>query len=157
MQTTNSESKYTDVVVRKMKLTDLNEVTAIERAIFSMPWTYDSFASALEVEGSNYLVVESPEGKVVGYCGYYSSFDEAEITNVAVSPDARRKGYGSCMLEELLKQARTDRIARVILEVRFFNESAISLYKKMGFKEIGIRKGFYEKPREDAVIMLLEL
>jgi len=139
-----------------MKAGDLDTVVRIEAGIFSMPWSKDNFASALEVGGSNYLVAEL-SGVVVGYCGYYSFLEEAEITNVAMLQEYRGNGYAKKMLQELLRRARANYITKVVLEVRYSNESAIALYEKLGFQKIGVRKDFYEQPREDAIIMMLEM
>lgn len=145
------------VFIRPMTEEDLERVTAIEGETFSVPWTRDGFASALKMGGSRYLVAECGEEGIVGYCGYYSFMDEAEITNVAIAAPYRGQGYAKTMLQELLLQAKKDLIEKVVLEVRFSNAGAIGLYENMGFKKLGVRKDFYEKPREDAIIMMLDL
>ena len=147
----------TQIEIRSMKTTDLDAVTSIEEKVFSMPWTKEGFASALAMPGANYLVAVEPDGNIVGYCGYYSCMEEAEVTNVAVEPSYRGQGYATTMLKELLVQAKSNRIEKIVLEVRFSNHNAIALYEKLGFVKLGLRKGFYEKPKEDAIIMLLEI
>ncbi|MEG1945733.1 MAG: ribosomal protein S18-alanine N-acetyltransferase [Lachnospiraceae bacterium] len=97
------------------------------------------------------------EGQIEGYCGMYCSLEEGEITNVAVNPMMQRQGIGRKVVEDVLQQASKRGITQVVLEVRVSNHPAITLYEKLGFQEIGIRKGFYEKPKEDAAIMSLEL
>ena len=140
-----------------MTIEDLGAVTEIEEAVFSVPWTKEGFASALAMSGANYLVSVDASENIVGYCGYYSFFEEAEITNVAVAPVFRKQGYATAMLQELLRQAKSNFIEKVVLEVRFSNHNAIALYEKLGFQKLGLRKDFYEKPKEDAIIMLLEI
>ncbi len=143
--------------IRPMTAEDLGIVSSIEETVFSMPWTEDGFVSAIKMPGSNYLVAEDENGNIVGYCGYYSCMDEAEITNVAIAPAFRKKGYATIMLKELLRLAKENGIEKVVLEVRFSNHNAIGLYEKLGFQTLGIRKDFYEKPKEDAIIMLLTI
>ena len=86
----------------------------------------------------------------------YCSFGEGEITNVAVSPDVQNQGIGKKIISGLLEIASEKNINRIVLEVRVSNDYAIKLYKDFGFQKVGIRKGFYERPREDAAIMVLE-
>ena len=146
-----------DLCIKQMTTEDLDAVSSVEKAVFSMPWTKDGFAAALDMAGSNYLVAIDDENNLVGYCGYYSVLDEAEITNVAIAPPYRKKGYAKAMLLKLLEQAKQNGIKTVVLEVRFSNADAIGLYEKLGFCKLGIRKNFYELPKEDAIIMLQEI
>ena len=85
--------------------------------------------------------------------GLYVSFDEASVTNVAVSPMFRKKGYGEALVVAAKEAVKAEGAENIFLEVRVSNEPAISLYKKLGFEELGIRKKFYEHPVEDAIIM----
>ena len=146
-----------ELCIRPMTTEDLDAVSSIEKEVFSVPWTKDGFASALSIPGSNYLVVIDGDRNLVGYCGYYSVLDEAEITNVAIAPCYRKKGYAKLMLIELIEQAKSNGIRTVVLEVRFSNTDAIGLYERLGFQKLGVRKNFYEQPKEDAIIMLLEI
>ena len=95
--------------------------------------------------------------KVVGYIGMYISFDEASITNVAVLPDSRKMGIGEQLVTNAKKEAKDIAVETIFLEVRVSNLPAISLYKKLGFQELGIRKNFYDHPLEDAYIMSCKL
>ena len=83
----------------------------------------------------------------------YISFEEGEITNVAVSSKYRKHGIGNHLVTAMQRVAKEKNLERMILEVRATNEPALSLYKRKGFTELGIRKNFYEKPTEDAIIM----
>ena len=83
--------------------------------------------------------------------------DEAEICNVAVRADARKRGVGKALLNRLIEYGKSDKRTRFLLDVRVGNEAAISLYKKLGFKEDGIRPNFYDKPKEDALLMSLTI
>jgi ribosomal-protein-alanine N-acetyltransferase len=144
-----------DIEITAMMPQDLAEVAALERSIFSMPWSENGFLSSLQSKDTLYLVVRET-GKLIGYCGFLQSFDEADITNVAVSPDYRGRGVGFAMLSELMTRGRARGIARYTLEVRAGNASAIYLYEKLGFHSVGIRKNFYDNPQEDAQIMWTE-
>lgn len=138
--------------IREMQLSDLEEVAALEKEIFSMPWSLNGFQDALKQDAAYYLVVRE-EGVLAGYCGLLQSFNEADITNVAVSLDFRNRGIAQAMLEHLMEQGRTRGILNYTLEVRAGNEPALHVYEKLGFERAGIRPRFYEKPCEDAVIM----
>ena len=83
--------------------------------------------------------------------------DEAEICNVAVRADARKRGVGKALLNRLIEYGKSDKRTKFLLDVRVGNEAAISLYKKLGFKEDGIRPNFYDKPKEDALLMSLTI
>ena len=119
---------------------DIKQVAAIEKEIFSLPWSEKSFLDSLKNENTVYIVAEIKD-EIVAYCGAYISFEEADISNVAVKKNFRRKNVAENMLNKLT------------LEVREPNVPAISLYEKLGFEEAGIRKNFYEKPVENALIM----
>ena len=83
--------------------------------------------------------------------------DEAEICNVAVRADARKRGVGKALLNRLIEYGKSDKRTKFLLDVRVGNEAAISLYKKLGFKEDGIRPNFYDEPKEDALLMSLTI
>lgn len=143
-----------DIVIEKMQTKDLPEVAEIEARVFSVPWSEQGFADALKQD--TIFVTAKQDGQVVGYCGMYCSFEEGEITNVAVLPEAQNHGIGKKIISALLRASQKKNISRIVLEVRVSNTPAIRLYEGFGFQKAGIRKGFYEKPREDAAIMILE-
>jgi ribosomal-protein-alanine N-acetyltransferase len=130
----------------------VDEVYEIERETFSDPWSKASFLSSI-AEPSNHYLVAIVDGSIVGYCGYWGIAGEGYIYNVAVKPSHLRQGIGLKMLEQLIMQAVSRGITSLTLEVRQSNESAINLYKRLGFTEAGTRKDFYTKPLEDAIIM----
>lgn len=143
-----------EVQISEMRLKDIPEVAVMERQCFSEPWSENGFRSALEQGCSVYLVAREPaSGQIAGYCGLLRSFEEAEILNVAVRGKLRGQGIGGTMLSHLMEQGRQRGIRRFTLEVRRSNAAAIHLYEKLGFVSAGIRKNFYRKPEEDAVIM----
>ena len=139
---------------RKMKIQDISAVVQIENQLFSQPWSKQAFLESMEED--TLFVVAADQHEIVGYCGMYCSFEEGEITNVAVKPGNQNRGIDGRMLQYLLAQARQRNISRIILEVRVSNKNAIHLYKKLGFQNCGIRKNLYEMPKEDGMIMLLE-
>lgn len=141
-----------EMEISEMQPQDVREVALLEKEIFTMPWSENGFLTSLQSEDTLYLVVRRKH-ELIGYCGFLQSFDEADITNVAVSPAYRGKGVGYAMLAELMRRGRERGVARYTLEVRTGNVSAIRLYHRLGFEDAGIRKNFYEKPREDALIM----
>lgn len=140
------------IAIRKMEEKDLNQVCEIEKSIFSLPWSYYSFRDALNREDTIYLVAEN-EGKIVGYLGLWNILSQGEITNVAVMEEYRKRRIGHMMLKELLSQGKSQGIESFTLEVRESNKGAIHLYESFGFTIAGTRKGFYERPKEDALIM----
>ena len=95
------------------------------------------------------------DGVIVGLGGYTAVLDEADILDVAVHPDYRRRGIARRLCEAILADAKKHGVMTVFLEVRQSNCPAISLYKSLGFTECGIRKNYYSSPKEDAVLMLL--
>ncbi len=140
--------------IREMTVADLPQVIAIEKTIFTQPWSENSFKSSMSSPYTHFLVVEDEScGKIAAYCGYLQSLDEADITNVAVDEVYRRRGLARMMLEQLMADGRGQGIERYTLEVRVSNEGAIHLYEQLGFKTEGIRPRFYALPTEDAAIM----
>lgn len=143
-------------IIRSMRAEDATKVASLEAEIFSQPWSENAFLDSLRLLDTIFLVAEE-SGVIQGYIGMYLAVDEGEITNVAVDPACRRRGIGEGLLTEMKKRAADHKIARIVLEVRVSNEGAIRLYEKQGFSSVGIRRGFYEFPREDARIMVCAL
>lgn len=143
-----------EVIIDIMRESDIPQVAAIEAMVFSMPWTEQGFLDALKQD--TIFVTARQEDRIAGYCGMYCSFDEGEITNVAVSPEMQGCGIGKQIISGLLRKAQEKGVSRIVLEVRVSNMPAIRLYEEFGFQKAGVRKGFYEKPKEDAAIMILE-
>ena len=135
-----------------MTVDDIAQVAEIERQIFSIPWSEKAFRDSMESDNTIYIVAKENDN-VAGYAGMYLSFEEGNITNVAVNPLSRRKGIGEKIVRDILNRAYEKGVRDVFLEVRETNSVAIALYEKIGFKEEGIRKNFYDKPRENALIM----
>ncbi|HIQ97747.1 MAG TPA: ribosomal protein S18-alanine N-acetyltransferase [Candidatus Limivivens merdigallinarum] len=140
------------LTVRQMEEADLGSVARIEASIFSKPWSEEGFRDSLKLPNTVYLVAEQ-DGSIAGYIGMLCVLDEGEITNVAVAEGFRRQGIGERLLSSLLQAGRKEGVDSFTLEVRESNSSARRLYRKLGFQEEGIRKNFYEKPTEDAILM----
>ncbi|NLK73980.1 MAG: ribosomal protein S18-alanine N-acetyltransferase [Clostridiales bacterium] len=140
------------MIIRKMREEDLASVAEIEKMIFTEPWREEDFRKAIGDSNNLYLVAEQA-GEIAGYCGYWGIAGEGNIYNVAVKDTFRRKGLGYRMLSELIRRGLDNNISAYTLEVRCSNTSAINLYERLGFINTGIRKDFYNKPKEDAVIM----
>ena len=141
-----------EIKIRELREADMEELARIEAESFTEPWTAEDFAALLTRDYCLYLVAEL-SGKIVGSCGLTESFGEGNIDNVVVDENYRQTGVGSRLMEELLRQGEERGITAFTLEVRVSNAGAIRLYEKYGFVSEGIRPGFYDKPKEDAMIM----
>ena len=138
--------------IRHMCEKDLEQVVEIEKSIFSRPWSFEAFRDSFSLEHTIYLVAVEQE-KVVGYCGMYHVFNEGEIVNVAVASECRRQNVAKRLLERLFFESVKKGVDNFFLEVRESNEPAIALYEHFGFEKAGIRKNFYERPKENAIVM----
>lgn len=142
--------------VKPLDLHYVDEVCRMEEEAFSMPWHKESFIEMINHPDACYLVTVEvgPEGeRVVAGCGLRDIVGEGEITNVVTDVPYRGRGIAGKMLKVLLEEGKKRGIEAFTLEVRKSNLAAIRLYESLGFKEEGIRKNFYEKPTEDALIM----
>lgn len=141
------------IIVRRMAKEDCEKVAQLENRIFSQPWSEQGFVDAIAGTQNIFLVAEE-HGEIWGYIGMYQALDEGEITNVAVAPEKRNAGIGRKLMQAAMTEAKQQGIVQIVLEVRVSNAPAIRLYEKCGFVNCGIRKGFYDFPKEDAYIML---
>ncbi len=133
---------------------NINKVWELEKICFKDdPWELNAFLSELNNKISVYFVaIDEETDLVVGYAGVWMMYDCANITNIAVHPHYRKSGLGSKMLELLIDISEEHKMDNITLEVRTSNVPAISLYKKYGFLEEGLRKRYYQG-KEDALIM----
>lgn len=136
-----------------MDASHLDALAQIEQVCFSAPWSRSMLEEELYNDCAAYLVAEDENGAAVGYAGVQVVLDEGYITNVAVLPAWRKGGVASQLLDVFFRFARGNDLAFLTLEVRPSNEAAVALYQKFGFEEVGRRKNYYEKPKEDALIM----
>ncbi len=143
--------------VRPIRPADLPAVLAIERASFAIPWTERAFRHVMEREDGAVLVVEGRDDGLAGYAAYWVASDEAELADLAVRPELRRRGYGGALVEAVRRAARARGAATLFLQVRESNAGARSLYRDAGFAEVGRRERYYRRPVEDAVVLSLPL
>lgn len=128
---------------------DLAAIAALERACFSDPWPEDVLARRI----GDFLLARGGDGGVIGFLCLSHVLDEGSIDNIAVSPTHRRQGAADALMTAALGRARELALAFITLEVRASNAPAIALYEKHGYARVGLRPNYYEKPREDAVLM----
>ena len=131
---------------------DIPAVHEVEVQSFSIPWSEKAFEESLGYSHAIFLVAEW-NGSIAGYGGIDQVFHEGDIINVAVAEKYRRMGVGKALMQGIISVAAERDIQDLTLEVRESNQAAIHLYSSFGFISAGIRKNFYEKPRENAVIM----
>jgi [ribosomal protein S18]-alanine N-acetyltransferase len=148
-----SASTGAEVRVRRMSYADLGMVMEIERASFTMPWTEETFRGLLRRSDSLLWVAESRREGVVGYAAVWIVLDQAELGDIAVADGWRRRGIGRRLLEATLEAMAERSVRELYLEVRPSNREARALYERYGFEEVGRRKDYYARPREDALVL----
>lgn len=141
-----------NVEIVNMEHRHVKEVALLENKSFSMPWSEKAFDDVIDSDNYKYIVA-LVDGHVVGYAGMQHVLDEAEITNIAVASDMKRLGIATKLLETLEEIGRRNNIKYIHLEVREGNKPARTLYENQGFLVDGMRKNFYQKPTENAVLM----
>ncbi|MBQ1202993.1 MAG: ribosomal protein S18-alanine N-acetyltransferase [Clostridia bacterium] len=140
--------------IRPMVSAHVPALAELEKQCFSTPWSAAALAEELENPHAVFLVACDAH-TVYGYIGMHHLGDEGFITNVAVSPDARRQGIGKSLLAAAAAYGQTHALYRLTLEVRVSNAAAIALYETCGWVRDGTRPGFYRAPTEDAAIYSL--
>ena len=141
------------IAIERMLSADLEEVLAIERASFSMPWSRGAFLYELEQNHVARCYVVREVGRVIGYLCLWEVADELHITNIAVHPGLRRRGIGRALLSAVLDDGRQRALRLVVLEVRPSNVGALGIYESFGFRVVGRRRGYYYDTGEDALVM----
>jgi ribosomal-protein-alanine N-acetyltransferase len=140
-----------------MKLADLDDVCAIERELFSTPWSRQAFEADLKRSPPTLALVSEEQGRVVGYVIGWIIEDEFHIGNVAVTTKRQGRGIAKRLLTEGIRIACERGVRLATLEVRSSNERAIGLYERYGFRPVAIRRGYYSDNGEDAIVMLAEV
>lgn len=140
------------ISIEPMKKEHIEQIAEIEHLCFSLPWSENALEDELTNENAHFLTAVIEE-KVLGYIGIIEICGEGDITNIAVHPDFRRLGIADALLKSAEYDAKQRNSVSITLEVRVSNEAAIALYNTNGYKAQGIRKGFYDRPKEDALIM----
>jgi [ribosomal protein S18]-alanine N-acetyltransferase len=136
---------------------ELSSIVAIERAAYSHPWSEQSLRAALAGEAGVRSAVLRSRREPLAYCLSQLAADEVQILNLAVHPGHRRQGIAGLLLRTVLDGARRAGARRAWLEVRASNAAARALYARAGFAERGVRRDYYASPREDALLLALEL
>ena len=139
-------------MIKLMDESHVKKVAELEKICFSSPWSENALSEEIGNEGSFFIVSLSEENEVEGYAGMHIVLDECYIDNIAVFPEYRKKGIGKKLLDALENKANETAAYFLTLEVRESNERARAIYEKFGFLNQGVRKNFYENPKENAVI-----
>ena len=139
--------------IRLATIEDAHAIYEIEQQSFSVPWRLESVLAELEGAANKLYMVICEENHIVGYAGAWLVYDEGQITNIAVLPSARGKGYGSKLTKQLIDECFSRGMHEIFLEVRISNLAALAMYRNLGFSVKGIRKEYYSEPTEDAYIM----
>lgn len=144
------------MTVSKLTTQEIPAVAALDRALFSKEsWSEADFAASLTDPTRLFWVAKEGE-TLLGFCGLSQSFEQGDILNIGVRPDQRGKGIGSVLLAQAIKTFKEQGGKQLFLEVRASNTAAKALYEKFGFRQIGIRKGYYQQPAEDGLVWRLE-
>lgn len=144
------------ITIEKMTLEHLEKIKENLKEDFDEFWNENVLKSELENPVSTYIVAIDEQNNVIGYAGIWQPIEEAHITNIVTKKDKRKNKVATKMLEELIRIATQRKLKDVTLEVNINNIPAINLYKKYNFKEVGLRKRYYNN-MDDAIIMTLEL
>ena len=159
------DARSAGIRLRVAEPSDLDRIMAIENSVFGLDaWSAQLMEHELSDKNCHYVVavvdVTPPDGieVIVGYGGVLAPVGsgDADIQTIATVPTVRGRGVGRVMMRELLEAARQRRAQRVFLEVRADNPIAMGLYRSLGFREIGVREGYYQPDNVDAVIMRLD-
>ena len=144
-------------ILRPMTLAALDGVVALEAAVYPFPWTRGNFVDSLAA-GYVASTLNGSGGELIAYCVAMRGADELHLLNITVAPVARRRGHARRLLGALVAMCRAQGDERIWLEVREANVDAQATYRRLGFTQVGVRKGYYPAPagaREDAVVMSL--
>jgi ribosomal-protein-alanine N-acetyltransferase len=143
--------------IRPMTMTDIDQVMVVEHSAFEVPWSREAFENEMSSNQFASYFVADFEGKIIGYCGIWVIVDEAHITNLAVLSGYRGYKVGESLLRHVMLHALSQHAHSVSLEVRVSNQVAQNLYRKLGFRDGGIRKNYYSNNGEDALVMWVRL
>jgi ribosomal-protein-alanine N-acetyltransferase len=145
--------KKDSVIIRPMKVLDLDDVLRIERESYVEPWLRDHFLYELQTSRISKTMVLEIEGKIAGYVGLWLLHPEIHVTNMTVSTVYRKQGLGTKLMDYVMNLALESKFKVITLEVRHNNDAALALYRKFGFEIRGIRKNYYAAEKADALIM----
>lgn len=140
------------VIFRKMAETDVQAIAILEAETFPDAWTSQSIYETF-CQKQAFITVAEVEGEIAGYCIVYYAMEEGEIARIATAQTMRRQGIGRGLLDYTCECCKEKQVERLLLDVRESNIGARAFYQAYGFEEDGIRKNFYEQPKENAVLM----
>ena len=143
------------MIIEKMNASHVPQIAELEKVCFADPWSVTSIETELTSRLSLWLVAMEGD-TLVGYVGSQTVIDESDMMNIAVHPDYRRQGIAEALVGALEKALRQRGSRALTLEVRDSNVPAITLYEKLGFTQVGLRKNYYRNPKEDARILRKE-
>ena len=146
-----------NLIIENFSEPHLNEVFSIENNSNPTPWKIDTFKQVLEVRTMSFVIKD--QNKIIAFCIASKVLDECHLQNISVIDEFRNQGLGTYVIEVLIGRAKIFGLKVIFLEVRESNKVAISFYKKLNFKEVGRREGYYKKDsgRESALLMSLAL
>ena len=144
------------VKIENMTLDDLNLIADNLEDNFDNFWNYNILKQELLNKNSIYFVAKNEDNDILGFAGFLTILDEANITNIVIKKSFRNQGIGSLLLKHLISVCTEHNLQSITLEVNEHNINAINLYKKFNFKSLGIRKKYYNNT-DDAIIMTLLL
>jgi [ribosomal protein S18]-alanine N-acetyltransferase len=145
---------------RPMAEADLDRVVEIEKDGFKHPWSRDLLLRELGHSWSTILLAVEEDGPgevILGFAVFWLVHDEVHVLNIATAQEARRRGIGRALMHEAAEAGRRRGARLSTLEVRRSNTPAISLYRSLGYRQVGIRPNYYAEEREDAIVMMLDL
>ena len=144
-------------MIRKMRYEDLDEVTEIEKELFTNPWSRESFMTQLLKSDNCKLFVYDEDGVIKGVCGFWQIYERADIITIGVRKAYQHQGIGKALMEAMIEEAKELNCEVMSLEVRVSNEIAIHMYESYGFIKIRVREGYYSDNHEDAYEMMRAL
>lgn len=150
------------VLLRQARAADAAALAALERACFTSPWTEAQVAEEIDVTPpAGVFVLEERRRRgrasgILAYCAFRLVLDEMHVMNLAVAPEARRRGLGRRLLAFALRRAARAGARVALLELRAGNEGALALYESLGFRRLALRRAYYRQPVEDALVLVLE-
>lgn len=140
-------------MIQRMQVSDLDRIVELEQLCFTSPWSKQAFLYELNENPYGYYVILKEHAQIVAYLGLWLDAERAQITTLGVDPDHRGQGYGKALLEHMFDVCSSKKVTNYSLEVRVSNRAAISLYKRYGFVQVGLRKAYYQDNFEDAYLM----
>ena len=145
--------KAQDLTILQLDIGFIDEILSLERASFSAPWSYESYAYELKENALAHYYGVFEGSRMIAFMGFWLLGEEGHISNVAVDSEYRRQGVGEYLMRQVMLYCYAMGGKRMTLEVRQSNSGALALYHKLGFVTAGRRRAYYSDTKEDALIM----